>query len=73
MWGPILSEPLLIIGLVGRYPANYLIRRKPLHNPYNVYLTSYATEKDYAGLPRLSPGYPPVVGRLLTRYAPVCH
>ena len=30
MWGPLLSEPLLIIGLVGRYPPNYLIRRKTL-------------------------------------------
>ena len=27
MWGTFLSEPLLIDDLVGRYPANYLIRR----------------------------------------------
>ena len=73
MWGPILSEPLLIIGLVGHYPTNYLIRRKPLHNPYNVYLSLQVKKQNHAGLPRLSPGYPPVVGRLLTRYAPVCH
>ena len=30
MWGTFLSEPLLIVGLVGRYPANYLIRREPI-------------------------------------------
>jgi hypothetical protein len=28
MWLIILSDQLLIVGLVGRYPANYLIRRK---------------------------------------------
>ena len=31
MWGTFLSEPLLIDGLVGRYPTNYLIRRIPIH------------------------------------------
>ena len=30
MWGVMLSHPLLIVGLVGRYPANYLIRRTPI-------------------------------------------
>ncbi len=29
MWGTFLSEPLLIVALVGRYPANKLIRRIP--------------------------------------------
>ena len=32
MWGTFLSEPLLIVALVGRYPANKLIRRIPIHN-----------------------------------------
>ena len=32
MWGTFLSEPLLIVALVGRYPANKLIRRIPI--PY---------------------------------------
>ena len=27
VWGATLSRPLLIVGLVGRYPTNYLIRR----------------------------------------------
>ncbi len=30
MWGTFLSEPLLIVALVGRYPANKLIRRTPI-------------------------------------------
>jgi hypothetical protein len=30
MWPIILSDRLRVIGLVGRYPANYLIRREPL-------------------------------------------
>ncbi len=32
MWGTFLSEPLDIVGLVGRYPANYLMSRVPV--PY---------------------------------------
>ena len=27
VWGIILSDPLLIVDLVGHYPTNYLIRR----------------------------------------------
>jgi hypothetical protein len=30
MWGAILSDPLGVVGLVGRYPTNYLIPREPL-------------------------------------------
>ena len=30
VWRFILSDRLLIVGLVGRYPTNCLIRRKPL-------------------------------------------
>ncbi len=30
MWLAVLSDQLRIVGLVGRYPPNYLIRRKPL-------------------------------------------
>ncbi len=30
MWPVTLSGRLLIVGLVGRYPANYLIRRGPI-------------------------------------------
>jgi hypothetical protein len=30
MWLAILSDQLPVIGLVGHYPANYLIGREPL-------------------------------------------
>ena len=30
MWGTFLSEPLSIVALVGRYPANYLMERMPI-------------------------------------------
>ncbi len=30
VWGVTLSRPLPIIGLVGRYPTNYLIGRGPI-------------------------------------------
>ena len=30
MWGVSLSAPLDIVGLVGRYPANYLMSRMPI-------------------------------------------
>ena len=32
VWGTFLSEPLDIVGLVGRYPTNYLMSRMPI--PY---------------------------------------
>ena len=32
MWGTFLSEPLDIVGLVGRYPANYLMSREPIRH-----------------------------------------
>ena len=33
MWLTILSDQLPVVGLVGRYPANYLIGRDPLPAP----------------------------------------
>ena len=32
VWGTFLSEPLRIVALVGRYPANKLMRRMLIHN-----------------------------------------
>ena len=32
MWGTFLSEPLSIVGLVGRYPSNYLMERIPIRH-----------------------------------------
>ena len=32
VWGTFLSEPLDIVALVGRYPANWLMSREPIRN-----------------------------------------
>ena len=73
MWPFILSDRLLIVALVGRYPANKLIRRGPIlyHRSFShkVMLPQCA----YAVLAVISDCYPPVQGRLPTRYSPVRH
>jgi hypothetical protein len=33
VWGITLSGPLPVVGLVGRYPTNYLMGRSPLPQP----------------------------------------
>ena len=33
MWGAFLSEPLPIVGTVGRYPAVFLMGRVPIPGP----------------------------------------
>ena len=33
VWGVTLSGPLLVVGLVSRYPTNYLMSRSPLPQP----------------------------------------
>ena len=73
MWGTFLSEPLDIVGLVGRYPANYLMSRVPV--PYHHLLKSRpcGLEVSWGVSPRfrgLSPGTGLVAHVLLTR-APV--
>ena len=86
MWGTFLSEPLLIVALVGRYPANKLIRRIPIA----CFLSPPAMrQREVSGLnPRfqgLSPGarqvgyalltHSPVVGeasKLASRYPSTC-
>ena len=71
MWGTFLSEPLSIVDLVSRYLTNYLMERMPIYQrkPFNKYF--HAEPLFYAVLIRLSPGYPPLVGKLHTRYSPV--
>ena len=71
MWGTFLSEPLRIVGLVGRYPANCLMRRMPILVRPKPFLTPGCPEVIYAGLARLSAGCPPDKGRLHTCYSPV--
>ena len=70
MWGTFLSEPLLIVALVGRYPANKLIRRIPILLLY-ISFTLDACCEPHIVLGRLSTGYPMDKGRLDTRYSPV--
>ncbi len=40
VWGIILSDPLPVVGLVGRYPTNYLIGRSPLFRWVSPLLTA---------------------------------
>ena len=72
MWGTFLSEPLPIVALVGRYPANQLMGRTPILYRYK-YLSSISHAKHgmHAVLILLSQGYPAVKGRSDTRYSPV--
>ena len=84
LWGTFLSEPLPIVALVGRYPANKLIGREPIRRRRN-----FQRRPMRASVPsgisrrfhRLSPGnghvahalrtLPPVAARiLLSRAAP---
>ena len=74
LWGTFLSEPLLIVALVGRYPANKLIRREAISERYNLWQSipcditaSCGINPAFAGL---SPTHGQVTYALLTR-APV--
>ena len=70
MWGTFLSEPLRIVGAVGRRPAACLILRIPI--PWRrLSSKSDAFFGQHRGLIRLSPGCPRPWGRLDTRYSPV--
>ena len=57
MWGTFLSEPLLIVAPVGRYPAGKLIRRipilyrpKPLVMKICINMTTYGINPPFDGL-----------------------
>ena len=71
MWGTFLSEPLPIVALVGRYPANIANRTHPHPPPMNLYSSSDVRKGDHQGLIQFSLGYTRVAGRLDTRYSPV--
>ena len=60
MWGTSLSGPLLIVGLVGFYPANYLIRRMTILNHLSTFNIKACTPMCYEVLILLSQGYPSV-------------
>ncbi len=65
VWGTFLSEPLRIVALVGRYPANKLMRRMPILRRNHFLLTPVGCP---TGVPRgISPdfsGLSPCEGRL---------
>ena len=42
MWGTFLSEPLAIVGTVGRYPAVYLMAREPIRMQSNLSTSPHA-------------------------------
>ena len=69
----VLSDQLRITALVGRYPANQLIRRRPLPGWLAPFLTGPTGRRAYAELPPVSGGYPPPRGRLPTCSSPVRH
>ena len=73
MWGAFLSEPLRIVGTVGRYPAVCLMRRMPILVRPKPFLPRGCPQGIYAGLAILSEGYTPDKGRLHTCYSPVRH
>ena len=68
VWPCALSGRLLIIALVGRYPANKLISRDPL-----LKLLAHLVRRHYAVLASVSRSYSPLEGRLVTCYSPVRH
>ena len=76
MWPFILSDRLLIVALVGRYPANRLIRRRPIPRRRPESRLSplpHAGLRCYSVLAPLSGCCPHPEGRLPTRYSPVRH
>ena len=70
MWGAILSDPLPIVALVGRCPANWLIGREPIRGHLSAIKSETCDSNCYGVLGGVSTGYPPTTGKLLTRYAP---
>ena len=78
MWPFILSDRLPIVALVGRYPTNQLIGRRPiprrqLINRGRLSKTYHAVHPSYPVLAHLSACCPRPGGRLPTRYSPVRH
>ena len=79
VWPTALSGRLRIAGLVGRYPANYLIRRRLLsrHEDTEVFPRfnncHHVVPLRYAVLAAVSGCYSPPGGRLPTCYSPGRH
>ena len=77
MWPFTLSGRLLIVGLVGRYPANCLIRRGsiPYHRSFSHCTMRYRALMRYyqsfpTAIPLYGPGYPRVTHPSATKFLP---
>ncbi len=75
MWPINLSVRLRIITLVGRYPTNKLIRRRPIQKRQQKpsFTRTSCGVHGYAVLAPVSKCYHPLLGRLPTCYSPVRH
>ena len=71
MWPSTLSGRLRIIALVGRCPANQLMRRKPIRRRFSPLTEGACAPAAYPVLDPVSRAYPGPAGRLLTYYSPV--
>ena len=67
VWLIILSDQLLIVALVGRYPTNKLIRRGPILRQ------STFPQKGVSGISSSFPELFRTEGHVPTCYSPVCH
>jgi hypothetical protein len=73
VWLIILSDQLPVVGLVGRYPTNYLIGRRPIPKRIAPLAPRGGPLAPHAVLAALSSCYPPLPGRLSTCYSTVRH
>ena len=75
VWLVRLSAQLRIVGLVSRYPTNYLMRRRPIpsHRCKAILNTGSYDPVYYPVLATVSSGYPRQRGWLPTCYSPVRH
>ena len=73
VWPVILSDRLIIVALVGRYPHQLANDAQAPLSPINLLPLPDAELWSYAVLAPVSQCYSPVKGRLLTCYSPVRH
>ena len=73
VWLVVLSDQLPVRALVSRYLTNKLIGRELIKKRLATLTLERCLPLSYAVLIRLSASYPPLLGRLLTCYAPVRH
>jgi hypothetical protein len=72
VWGITLSRPLPVIGLVGRYPTNYLMGRRPIPKRLST-LLDRTNDQAHEVLATVSSSCSSLWGRSPTCYSPVCH